>query len=147
MFDNTAGVVVTPPHPSPGDIEAAKRRFWLFGYPIAHSASPAFHNFILQSLDGQSTYALADTKSVDDAHLRRRTRADPAFAGASVTMPLKVAVTQALGPAHILDELDDAARATGTVNTIVRLPDGRNAGTNTDILGIRNALLRRVAID
>ncbi|EJD42207.1 NAD(P)-binding protein [Auricularia subglabra TFB-10046 SS5] len=145
--------LVPPPHPTPEDISRASHRYWLFGYPISHSASPAFQNCILQSLypdaGSRPTYALCDTLSVSDSHFGDRIRRDERFGGAGVTMPLKVSVTQRLGPGHALDELDDVARKTGSVNTIVVVPgpERRHVGTNTDYLGIRQCLTRAAQLD
>lgn len=59
--------------------------------------------------------------------------------GTGVTMPFKVAVIP------FLDELDPAGQAVGAVNTIYYKTglDGRRryVGTNTDVLGIRDAFL------
>jgi shikimate dehydrogenase len=65
--------------------------------------------------------------------LLRRTEA---CLGANVTAPYKEAVIP------LLDEIDAAARAIGAVNTIVRTPDGRLVGANTDGVGLVSALLR-----
>ncbi|PWN88893.1 hypothetical protein FA10DRAFT_242186, partial [Acaromyces ingoldii] len=163
-----------PPHPTAQDIARAPRRHRLFGYPISHSASPAFQNTILQhgissssgsgsgsgssssSAPAAPTYSLCETKSVDEAHFYQLVRHDDRFGGAGVTMPLKVSVTARLGSDEgaVLDELDDVGSATQTVNTIVVLPSlagetavdkRRMVGTNTDYLGIRHAILRDVA--
>ncbi|CEH17296.1 pentafunctional arom polypeptide [Ceraceosorus bombacis] len=153
-----------PAHPTLQEIEASPRRHRLFGYPISHSASPAFQNLLMQrsslrkgdcSYEGPfPTYSLCETRSIDEKHMRRYVRQDERFGGSAVTMPLKVAVAAQLGKEHILDELDAIAQATGTVNTIVvypsqsgstRLEDRRMVGTNTDYLGIRHAILRNVA--
>jgi quinate dehydrogenase len=162
-------VPIPPPHPSTQEIVSSIRRHRLFGFPIAHSASPAFQNLILRvwyhqqqyrfpssatALEGVPTYSLCETRSIDEQHFYRYVRHDDRFGGAGVTMPLKVAVASQLGANQILDELDDIGRATMTVNTIVVLPsiDGevslekrRMIGTNTDYLGIRHALLRDIA--
>ncbi|PWZ03568.1 NAD(P)-binding protein [Testicularia cyperi] len=156
----TTSALVAPPHPTPEQIEASARRYFLFGYPISHSASPAFQNLILQSIDpiawpGSSaqtfypSYNLKDTKAIDEPHFKQMVRTDPLFAGAGVTMPLKVAVAAQLGPEHILDELSEAGKATRTVNTIISVPDKgkrRMIGTNTDYLGIAHAVLRGMAV-
>jgi len=151
---------VPPPHPSAQVIASSSRRHRLFGFPIAHSASPAFQNTLLRfqagpsNLDHVPTYSLCETKSVEETHFYNYVRHDPLHGGSGVTMPLKVAVASKLGPDHILDELDHVGRATMTVNTIVVLPSlegetsvekRRMIGTNTDYLGIRHALLRSVA--
>lgn len=155
-------VLVPPSHPTLNQIMLAPRRHYLFGFPITRSASPAFHNLILQSLPSISsittpsnypTYSLSETQTIFDTNFYHLVRCDPLFAGASVTMPLKVAVTAQLGQEHILDELSASGEATQTVNTIVVLPQNiyskgkrRMHGTNTDYLGITHAILRSVAI-
>lgn len=156
---NGHAAVSAPPHPTQEQIDASARKYFLFGSPISHSASPAFQNLMLQSIapigfpgsEAQTfhpTYSLKDTKSVDEAHLYDLVRKDPLFAGAGVTMPLKVAVTATLGPKGVIDELSEAGKATQTVNTIISTPNGagrKMVGTNTDYLGIAHAVLRGVA--
>lgn len=151
---------IPPPHPSAQEIASSSRRHRLFGYPIAHSASPAFQNTLLRfqagpnNLNHVPTYSLCETKSVSESHFYNYVRHDPNHGGSGVTMPLKVAVASKLGSEEILDELDHVGRATMTVNTIVVLPSlkgetsvekRRMIGTNTDYLGIRHAILRSVA--
>lgn len=94
------------------------------------------------------TYSLKDTKSIDEPHFRALIREDPLFAGAGVTMPLKVAITVTLGGEGVIDELSEAGKATMTVNTIISVPDGKRrkmVGTNTDYLGISHSILRAMA--
>ncbi|UZJ55200.1 hypothetical protein CBS101457_004520 [Exobasidium rhododendri] len=149
-----------PPHPTAQEIASSSRRHRLFGYPITHSASPAFQNTLLRFQAGEhnlasvATYSLCETKSLQESHFYNYVRHDANHGGSAVTMPLKVAVASNLGPDEILDELDPVGRATLTVNTIVVLPSllgetslekRRMIGTNTDYLGIRHALLRSVA--
>lgn len=78
---------------------------------------PALHNAVWKELDPSRHYALCDTYDVAQPHFKQLVREDPAFAGAAVTMPLKVTVTAP--DAGILDDLTPAARAIGAVNTIV----------------------------
>ena len=152
---------VPPPHPTSQQIASSSRRHRLFGYPITHSASPAFQNTLLRfqagphNLDNVPTYSLCETRSLAESHFYNYVRHDANHGGSAVTMPLKVAVAAKLGHDEILDELDHVGRATMTVNTIVVLPSltgetavekRRMVGTNTDYLGIRHALLRSVAV-
>ncbi|PWN33454.1 uncharacterized protein FA14DRAFT_105396, partial [Meira miltonrushii] len=161
----TSKVVAPPAHPTTQEISTSRRRHYLFGYPISHSASPAFQNSIWQFLESQPsssssskgtvpTYSLCETKSIEEAHLYSLVRHDPRHGGSGVTMPLKVAVASKLGRDQILDELDSIGQATLTVNTIVVRPSltgdtslsqRRMVGTNTDCLGIRHAVLRDIA--
>lgn len=154
-----SGPLVAPPHPTQEQINASARKYFLFGSPISHSASPAFQNLMLQAIapiafPGSSsqtfwpTYSLKDTKTIDEPHFYDLVRNDPLFAGAGVTMPLKVAVAATLGDEGVLDELSEAGKATQTVNTIISCPNHgkrKMIGTNTDYLGIAHAVLRAVA--
>ncbi|KAI5474708.1 hypothetical protein MNV49_002553 [Pseudohyphozyma bogoriensis] len=106
---------------------------------VALIASPALHNTIFESLGIPHRYSLHDTKTIDDPsssmlqHFR-----SPTFGGASVTMPLKVAVIP------LLDRLEKEAEAIGSINTIVvkRKSEGgvELVGQNFDWIGIRNAV-------
>lgn len=61
----------------------------------------------------------------------------------SVTMPIKTAIIP------YLDGLSPESEASGAVNTIVKVHsrDGpKLIGTNTDILGVKNALLRQLRL-
>jgi shikimate 5-dehydrogenase len=105
-----------------------KEVYHLFGFPIAHSASPAFHNYIFSRLGlYERTYKLTPMAHIGE-EIREICRAKD-FGGASVTMPLKVTV------GCILDEVTDEARAIGAVNTLVQECDERDkkmlVGTNT----------------
>lgn len=62
------------------------------------------------------------------------------WTGINVTMPYKRTVVP------YLDELTETARRLGNVNTIVRLPDGRLRGGNTDYFGFK-MLVESVGIE
>ncbi|KAJ7709014.1 hypothetical protein B0H17DRAFT_1031486 [Mycena rosella] len=114
------------------------KKFHLFGFPIAHSAAPALHNHCFKSLGTESTYTLWSTSKVTEEMLAVIHSDD--CGGAAVTMPIKSAIIP------FLDELSPESQVTNACNTIVKIsmPDGRVKliGQNTDILGVRNALLR-----
>ncbi|KAK7031708.1 Pentafunctional arom polypeptide [Favolaschia claudopus] len=113
------------------------RKFYLFGYPIAHSAAPALHNHCFELLGTKSTYNLWSTSKVTQEMLTVIREND--CGGAAVTMPLKTAIIP------FLDEISAEGRVTNACNTIVKVPTATGGvklvGQNTDILGIRNALL------
>ena len=101
----------------------------LLGFPLSHSVSPALHAAALAEagLDGWTYVARAVppaglAAAVDD--LRQ-----PGLAGANVTVPHK----QAIMP--LLDGVTPVAQAIGAVNTVVKQPDGRLIGHNTDAAG------------
>ncbi|MFE3602296.1 shikimate dehydrogenase [Streptomyces sp. NPDC059142] len=114
------------------------RRAAVLGSPIAHSLSPALHRAAYGELGlSQWTY---DRFEVDEAGLPgflEGLRGDPAWAGLSLTMPLKRAVIP------LLDEITDTAAAVEAVNTVVLGEDGRRTGDNTDIPGMIAALRER----
>ncbi|KAJ4153298.1 hypothetical protein LMH87_009792 [Akanthomyces muscarius] len=117
--------------------ESKSLNFHLFGKPISQSRSPALHNGLFGQCGLPHQYHLLETDNVADV---KATLRDPSFGGASVTIPLKL---------DIIDELDDlteAARTIGAVNTVIPVfgtaEDGtpRLLGDNTDWKGIAYAL-------
>ncbi|KAJ6465167.1 hypothetical protein C8R47DRAFT_49626 [Mycena vitilis] len=113
------------------------KKFHLFGYPIAHSAAPALHNNCFESLGTESTYTIWSTSKVTEEMLA--IILDDDCGGAAVTMPIKTAIIP------FLDELSPESQITNACNTIVKVPTANGGiklvGQNTDILGVRNALL------
>ena len=99
----------------------------VIGDPIAHSKSPAIHNFWLKKLGIESDYKATRVTDLKPYFAERR--ADPDWRGCNVTAPHKQSVIPFL----------DEASPLGAVNCIVR--DGeRLIGLNTDVDGIREAL-------
>ena len=96
----------------------------LLGWPTSHSLSPRMQNagFAALGLDWAYVPLPTPPERLDDAV---RGLVATGFAGANVTIPHKEAVL-----AHC-DELDDVARAAGSVNTLV-VRDGRVLGSSTD---------------
>ena len=104
----------------------------VLGKPIAHSLSPVLHRAAYQALGLTDwTYDLVEC---DEAGLAGYVGSrGPAWAGLSLTMPLKRTVLP------LLDHVDQLAAATGGANTVVFRPEGRY-GYNTDVQGIVDAL-------
>ena len=105
---------------------------FLFADPAAHSLSPVMHRaaFAAAKLDGEY-----EARRVTAQDLPRAVNAlrGEGMVGANVSLPHKASV------ARLMDELTDAARAIGAVNTIIR--DGvRLIGDNTDAPGLMAAL-------
>lgn len=97
-------------------------RYGLLGETLGHSHSPRLH-----ALLGCEDYALAPTpREALHAFLTARD-----FAGVNVTIPYKRDVMP------YCDELSEAARAIGSVNTLVKRADGTLYGDNTDAYGLR----------
>lgn len=114
---------------------AAGRRCAVLGTPIGHSLSPVLHReaYGLLGLTGW-TY---DAYDVTEAGLPDFLAGlDGAWAGLSLTMPLKAAVLP------LLDGASPLVEAVGAANTVL-LRDGRRLGENTDVPGIVAALAAR----
>ena len=96
----------------------------LIGSPVGHSGSPAMYNYSFQKLGLDYVYVAFD---VQEEEVKRAIEAIRTFKmrGCNVTMPDK---TEA---AKYMDELSDAARLIGAVNTIVN-DNGRLTGYITD---------------
>ena len=92
----------------------------LLGRKLGHSYSPQIHAML-----GSYGYALfeKEPEALED-FLKNGD-----FTGLNVTIPYKKDVIP------FLDELSDRAKRLGAVNTIVRKPDGRLIGHNTDYFG------------
>lgn len=105
------------------------------GTPVAHSLSPAMHRAAYAELGLDWTYDAVELDSADlPDHLASL---DRTWRGLSLTMPLKRTVVP------LVDSLDDWARVSGAVNTLV-LGDRRRLGFNTDVPGAMAALVERV---
>lgn len=117
---------------------SAPYNVYLFGGNITRSLSPLLHGILFRSVGASWKYHLSQTTE-KSTFLDTITASETI--GSSVTMPNKVT----FGP--LLDELTDEARAIGAVNTtFVRLDaTGRRRyiGTNTDCVGIREAILQK----
>ena len=122
------------PEPSP-----QTRHGYLFGHPITHSMSPLLHATVYNAL--RLPWAQHPLSSLSIPHFLSLIQ-DPAFYGASITMPHKVAILP-----H-LDGLTEEGRDVGAVNTlfIEQGEDGKRKfmGTNTDVVGIREAFRQNV---
>ena len=97
----------------------------LLGRKLGHSYSPQIHAML-----GSYGYALfeKEPEALED-FLKNGD-----FTGLNVTIPYKKDVIP------FLDEVSDRAKRLGAVNTIVRKPDGRLIGHNTDYFGFETML-------
>lgn len=106
----------------------------VIGDPVAHSKSPAIHNFWLGKLGIEGDYRAVRVAEDDLPGYFVGRRDDPDWRGCNVTMPLKLAVVPFMG------RLDRSAEKCGAVNAVVREPDGSRAGHNTDMLAMAKLL-------
>jgi len=102
------------------------RRCGLLGQTLKHSYSPAIH----KALGGDYSYELFEAEPENVAEFLEHGDWD----GINVTMPYKQTVIP------YCKELSPAAAAIGSVNTILRRPDGSLCGDNTDAAGFRTML-------
>lgn len=117
-------------------MSAQQRRAAVLGSPIAHSLSPVLHRAAYAEL-GLTDWSY-DRFEIDEAALPAFIgKLGPEWAGLSLTMPLKRAITP------LLDEVSETAASVEAVNTVVCTRDGRKVGDNTDIPGMVAALRER----
>jgi shikimate dehydrogenase len=105
-------------------ISGETRLLALIGHPVSHSLSPAMHNaaFVEDGLD--FVYVCLDVEP-DDLAAAVRGAQSLKLRGFNVTMPHKRAMVP------LVDELDEGARISAAVNTVV-IEDSVLRGYNTD---------------
>lgn len=111
------------------------RDFYIFGSPISASRSPALHNALFQLVGLPHEYSRFETENADEV---KDIISSDNFGGASVTIPLKLDIIP------LLDEITEAAKIIGAVNTIIPVSDNgvrRLIGDNTDWLGMTHSLM------
>lgn len=114
-------------------ITGSTRLAGVIGHPVRHSLSPALHNAGFASSGADWVYAAfevapGEARSALDAMLAL------GIGGLSVTMPHKDAV------AGLVDELEPAAAALRSANTVTLTADGRLVGASTDGEGFVGSL-------
>jgi shikimate dehydrogenase len=115
-------------------ISANTRVAAVIGNPVRHSLSPALHNAGFQAIGVDWVYTAFDV-APGDAEAALDAMRVFGLCGLSVTMPHKEAV------ADLVDELDPAAAALHSVNTVVPIGDGRLKGYCTDGAGFVGSLI------
>ncbi|KAF8776503.1 hypothetical protein HU200_003213 [Digitaria exilis] len=105
--------------------------FGIIGKPVGHSKSPILHNEAFRSVGFNAVYV---PFLVDDLAKFLNTYSSPDFVGFSCTIPHKEAAVRCC------DEVDPIARDIGALNTMVRRPDGKLVGYNTDYVGAISAI-------
>ena len=113
-------------------IHQNKPAFGVLGKSLPHTYSPMIHNII----DPSYTYSVIEREENELDELF----GSGLFRGFNVTIPYK---KEAFARC---DVLDDAAKETGSVNTVVFGEDGKTYGYNTDYFGFIY-MLRRKGID
>lgn len=105
----------------------------VFGFPVAHTASPPMHNAAFEALGLPWVYLPLEVRP---ERLREAVRGAVAlgFRGFNVTIPHKQAVIE------FLDEISEDARLIGAVNTVEITGKGACRGSNTDGRGLVRSL-------
>ena len=106
-------------------------RFGLLGEKLSHSFSPLIHGML-----GDYEYTLIERQPDELEALF----AEGGYDGFNVTIPYKKSVIPYMA------ELSDAAKRCGSVNTVIRRPDGTYFGDNTDFYGF-SVMLEKSGID
>ncbi len=106
----------------------------VMGWPIAHSRSPAIHNYWIQQHQLKGAYVLLP---VDPVNLKDALKGLSAlgFAGCNLTIPHKGMALP------LVDRIDATAKRMGAINTIVVEEDGSLSGYNNDGFGYIQSLL------
>ena len=114
-------------------------RLSVFGDPVAHSKSPVFHNAALRAAGLNVSYVRIHVPA-EKAQAAFRALPKAGFLGTNVTIPHKAAALVAV------DEADDYARRSGSVNTVAVQGD-RLLGFNTDGPGLVRAIREEFSVD
>ena len=104
----------------------------IFGYPLAHSISPAFQQAAFDSYSMDVRYEAWPEPPEDFDREIGKLRSEP-YIGANVTVPHKERVIE------LIDAIDPVAARIGAVNTVVRSGDILT-GYNTDATGFITSL-------
>jgi 3-dehydroquinate dehydratase/shikimate dehydrogenase len=119
------------------EIDAATRIYGVAGHPIAHSLSPLMLNTAFRRERINAVFLPLETAKIAD--LLTLVERIP-LAGLAVTMPLKQEILPSLA------RMDELSTRIGACNTIVRGPDGRLFGFNTDVSAVIGPLERRLSL-
>jgi shikimate dehydrogenase len=104
------------------------KKAFVIGHPIKHSRSPLIHGSWIAEHGIAGSYQAIDVAPEHLPAFVERLRQGE-FAGGNVTIPHKEAVFA------LCDSVDPLAKTIGAANTLVRQPDGRIHGFNTDYMG------------
>ena len=105
----------------------------VMGWPVAHSRSPAIHNYWIRQYKLNGAYGLFP---VEPNNLEKAIRGLQALglAGCNITIPHKVDAMK------FMDWVDPLAQRMGAINTIVVQPNGALHGFNNDGFGFIQSL-------
>ncbi len=118
-------------------VDAATRVYGVAGDPVSHSLSPLVMNTAFRRENVNAVYLALHAKTLDDLLACVR---DIPLHGLSITMPYKESIVK-----H-LDNCDIHTTRVGACNTVVRGPDGKLYGFNTDVAGLVRPLEQRLPL-
>ncbi len=105
----------------------------VLGWPVVHSRSPLLHNFWLERYNIDGVYIPMSVKP-ENFKMVIQAMVASEFKGCNVTIPNKeIAYT-------CCDEIDEIARKTGSVNTLIFKDNGKIFGMSTDGVGFIESL-------
>jgi shikimate dehydrogenase len=117
-----------------GPITGATKLAAVVGSPVRHSLSPALHNAAFEAAGLDWRFVAFEVVAGDGAGAIDAMKA-LGIRGLAVTAPHKSEVAEAV------DQLDGAAAATASVNTVSLLDDGTTLGASTDGAGFVASLV------
>lgn len=122
------------------NIDINTKMITLLGTPLSQSFAARMQNRAYEAAGLNMLYFYTE---VDNEHLGDVVNGlrYMNFAGFAVTKPNKVEVLK------YLDELDPLCRKMGSCNTVVRTPDGKLIGYNTDGAGFYTSITQEAGID
>jgi shikimate dehydrogenase len=106
------------------------RRVALLGKPLRRRHSQVMHDAAFDAAGIDARYVLRELEA-DEVEAAVAAARGPDWLGLGVTAPYKKVV------AALVDEVEPDAAAIGAVNNVVRTPDGRLVGFNSDAPGFR----------
>lgn len=116
-----------------GTVSGATRLAAVIGHPVRHSLSPAIHTAAFAAAGLDWTFVALEVAPGEGAAAVRAMQV-LGIGGLAVTTPHKADVAAAV------DEVDPAASALGSVNTVVLRDDGSTFGASTDGSGFVESL-------
>ncbi len=108
-------------------------KFAIIGYPIQHSLSPVIQKAALESVGLDGTYEIIETRPENLVSVVKTLKSQ-GYHGFNVTIPHKVPITL------FLEQFDDFANVSGSVNTVKITEEKTLYGYNTDVYGFMRAI-------
>lgn len=113
----------------------------LIGTPLSQSFSARMQNRAYEAAGLNMHYFYTETGTEHLEEIIKAIKYMPSFCGAAVTKPCKVEVMK------YLDETDELCAKFGSCNTIVKTPEGRLRGFNTDGIGFYESIKRELGFN